>query len=126
MAKSTMAEKLTASDIYLLTIPLLITVLIAIGLVLLNMRLMSLPEEASGTVVVVFPPNYSPATIYDAVLNSDGRLLNNTWFDSAWVVYSEQDGFVAQLKAQGAWAAFNPALLQSITISGCFTSLPDT
>ena len=121
-----MAEKFTFSDFYLLSIPLLITLLIAAGIVALNLHLMSLDEEDSGTMIVVFPTEFSPATVFNAVLNADGRLINSTWFDSAWVVHSEQEGFVARLKAQGAWGTFNPALLQSITVSGCFIAVsPD-
>lgn len=121
-----MAEKFTFSDFYLLTIPLLITLLIAAGIIALNLRLMSLDAEESGTVIVAFPTDYSSANVFDAVLDADGRLINSTWFDSVWVVNSDKAGFVARLKAQGAWGVFNPALLQSITVSGCFVTVaPD-
>jgi hypothetical protein len=113
------------SDFWLLTIPLLVTLLIGAGLLALNLRISSLPDDSSGTVLVIFPPRFQPEHIFDSVLRADGRLINSTWFDSVWVVYSEQAGFVERLKAQGAWAALNPALLQSVSISGCFLVTPD-
>jgi hypothetical protein len=112
------------SDFWLLTIPLLVTLLIGIGLLALNLRISSLPDASSGTVLVVFPPRFEPDRIFASVLQADGRLINSTWFDSVWLVHSGQAGFVERLKAQGAWAALNPALLQSVTISGCFLVTP--
>lgn len=87
---------------------------------ILTLRSAALPDERSGTVVAVFPPDTEADDIFAAVLNADGRLVNATWFDSAWLVHSDQTGFVGRLREQGAWAAFRPALFQPLTLGGCF------
>ena len=99
---------------------LLITLVFWAGFMAFALRGAALSGEASGAVVVVFPPQRSMEQMFNAVLLSDGQLVNSTWFDSAWVVYSEQPGFVRRLKAAGAWAAFKPSLFSPITVAGCF------
>jgi len=85
-----------------------------------NLRDAALDPETSGTLVVVFPLGTTADSIFEAVLLADGRLVNGTWLDSAWVVHSDQPGFVKRLLTQGAWRAFEPGLFRTITVAGCF------
>ena len=113
------------SDAWLIVIPLLVTLLIGIGLIALNLRLATLADNAFGTVVAVFPASTSGDDIFDAVLQADGRLINSTLLDSAWIVHSDTPGFVQRLKSHGAWAVFKPSLFQPVSIAGCFVVVPD-
>ena len=71
-------------------------------------------------VAVVFPPQRDSAEIFDAITRAQGRLVTNTWLESAWIVQSEHTGFVRRLKTSGAWAVFKPSLFQPFTVGGCF------
>lgn len=110
----------TSSDVGLIVIPALVTLLVGLAVIALTLRLATLPDEATGTVVVVFPINTSAATIFDAVVQAEGRLVNNTLLDNVWIVHSERTDFVHRLKTKGAWSAFNPSMFQPITMAGCF------
>ena len=125
-SSAAMPNQRSLSDAWLIIIPLLVTLLIGIGLIALNLRLASLADDAAGTVVAVFPTSKTGNDIFNAVLQADGRLVNSTLLDSAWLVHSDTPGFVQRLKSHGAWAVFNPSLFQPVSISGCFIVLPDT
>lgn len=80
----------------------------------------ALPDTATGTVLAVFPLDRLPHEIYTAILQAGGGVAQNTWFDTIWLVQSDEAGFVGRLKAGGAWEVFAPQNLQSVTLGGCF------
>ena len=99
---------------------LLITVLFWLVFMGLVIRDAALPDAASDTVIVVFPPTQPTHDIYGGILRAHGQVVQNTWFDNIWLVRSATSGFVGRLKAEGAWAAFSPVAFQATMIGGCF------
>jgi hypothetical protein len=99
---------------------LLLTLVFWAGFMTLALRSAALPDEAAGTVAVVFPFGQRSEQSFNALLLAEGRLVSNTWLDTVWLVHSAKPGFVGRLKALGAWTAFKPSLLQSLTVGGCF------
>lgn len=104
----------------------ILVVLVWLVLMFVVLRAAALNDGASGVVAVVFPSQTTPALIFDAIHNAQGRIVNSTWLDSAWIVHSEQENFVARLKEQGAWSAFSADLFRPIMVSGCFLTIDRT
>ncbi len=88
------------------------------------LRNTTLGNEDSGAIIVVFPPTYSSDEIFSKILRAHGSLLRSTRFDTVWVVASSSPGFVARLKAQGAWVAFDTILLDPVALLSCFSAFP--
>jgi len=84
----------------------------------------ALPDEASGTVAVVFAPGSSESERLAAVLDADGYLQRDTRFGNIWVVYGERPGLAGRLRAGGAWQVFEPAVFEVIVLPGCVPGLP--
>jgi hypothetical protein len=91
--------------------------LIGMGVVLRQARL---PEATSGTVVVVFPPNYTTQRALSAIIRADGLLVRDSWFDSVWVVHGTRPDFVGALMREGAWGAYRATSFSPVVVKGCF------
>ncbi len=94
------------------------------GLLALAVYKAALPEQATGTVVVVFPPTMPADQVFAGVLHADGVLARETWFENVWIVYSNREGFVGRLKSQGALIIFAPVPFDSVAVGGCFGVAP--
>lgn len=97
-----------------------------VGFVALVLWHAALSDDASGTVVVVYPRALDDAEQFLAVLDAGGRLVQTTWLDNIWVVHGDEPGFVARLKHSGATAAFSYQPFQPVMAGGCFFALPPT
>ncbi len=64
---------------------LLGVVLLSGGLLALAVYKAALPEQATGTVVVVFPPTMPADQVFAGVLHADGVLARETWFENVWM-----------------------------------------
>lgn len=121
---ATTASKAPASNRCVGVVLALLLAVVCVPAVAIHGYRMSLPNHASGTLLVVFPPQLKASSVYQRVLAADGRLLQPvSWLGNAWVVYSETPAFVSRLKAAGAWRGFsvellNPAQLLSCTAGG--------
>ena len=99
---------------------LLLALVFWAGFMTLALRGAALPDEATGVVAVVFPLQRDADAVFNAIMLAEGRIVTNTWLDTAWIVQSDQPGFVKRLKDSGAWAVFKPSLFQPFTVGGCF------
>lgn len=106
--------------------PLLLVAALGFWAGFVGLVLWPLPDEASGTVVVVYPRAMDNAEQFINLLDADGRLVSTTWFDNIWVVHGDRSGFVARLKQDGAAAVFSYAPFQPVMLGGCFLGLPPT
>lgn len=79
-----------------------------------------LPASDSGTVLAVFPLNYSAERALGAIIRADGLLVRDTWFDNVWVVHAGEPGFVGRLSREGAWGAFHVGSFSPVVVKGCF------
>lgn len=87
--------------------------------------LASLPEDASGRVLVAFPPGLDPDARLLAIAAADGRPVLPVMGGLMWLAESAGDGsaaagFVGRLEAAGAWAAFRPETFAVLPDGGCF------
>jgi hypothetical protein len=60
--------------------------------------------------------------LFDKTLQAGGAVAGQTPVAGLWVVYSERAGFVGRLKAQGAWAVFQPVPFTAMTLGGCIAT----
>jgi hypothetical protein len=83
------------------------------------MRAAALPPDASGAMIVVFPPSTTENAALDAIVASGGKPVRRTWIASVWVVEGEGTGFAGRVIHKGALAAYSEFPL-SPQIAGCF------
>jgi len=82
--------------------------------------LASLPEDATGRVLVAFPPGLPSDARLLAIAEAGGRPVLPMLGGAAWLAEAEAPGFVGRLKAAGAWAAFRPETFAVLPGGGCF------
>jgi len=80
----------------------------------------ALPEERSGRVLVVFPPDLGADRRLLAIVGAGGRPVLHHLGGLMWLAESETGGFVGRLKQAGALAAFPPDLFAVLPQGGCF------
>jgi hypothetical protein len=99
-------------------------VLVWLAVLSLALRAAALPGEASGTMFVVFPPGISEDEAFASTIGAGGRPVRRAFGNFAWIVHAEEKGFVGQIEANGALAAFRsgPA---GIPLAGCFSFVSD-
>lgn len=108
-------------SIHRLALVVLFLILLLWGALLtLAMHQAVLPDKASGMVAVVFSPAMESDKMFTSVLRSDGLLVREIGFGNIWIVYSDNEGFVGRLKAEGAWSAFSPVVFDPLAVGGCF------
>lgn len=82
-----------------------------------------LPDDETGRVFAVFPPNQGREQAFAAAAQTEAVFVRGTWLGSGLVLQSDSPGFVARLKAAGAVAVFRATPFDLITLAGC-TGLP--
>ena len=106
----------------------LVLVVVVVGVWCLFMatalRGAALGDDATGTVLVVFPPFGDDYEAYAAIIDAGGGVLEKSFLANAWIARSAGPGFVGRLLDAGAWRAFDPAPIQPLVLVGCFTSVP--
>ena len=78
-----------------------------------------LPDETSGTVLAVFPPRSSQDEVFEAIAETDARIIRATLFSNAWIIENTEADFVARLKEAGALGAWKPVSGVSFAVGGC-------
>lgn len=90
--------------------------LIALGLLF---EAAALPPEASGTVIVLFPPGTKVAESVAAGAAAGAKLVSPSWFENVLVVADEAPGLARRLKEQGAIEVFENIRFAGISFAGC-------
>ena len=78
-----------------------------------------LADDDTGTVLVIFPTGYTASDNFERIVQAGGAFVGSTLLDQGWIVYSYDPGFVKRLKDKGAWAVFDPLLLDPAALVGC-------
>lgn len=78
-----------------------------------------LPDQTSGTVLALFPPRASQDRVFEAIAETDARIIRATLFSNAWIIESTAPDFVARLKQAGAIGAWKPVSGVSFAVGGC-------
>ena len=84
------------------------------------LRAAALPGEASGTMFVVFPPGISEREAFASTVAAGARPVRRALGSFLWIVHAEAAGFVGQIQANGALAAFRDGP-GGIPLAGCFS-----
>ncbi|MDQ7248790.1 hypothetical protein [Dongia sedimenti] len=79
----------------------------------------ALPPEASGTVIVLFPPGTGTAESVAAGAAAGAKLVSATWFENVLVVTDETPGLAGRLEEQGALGVFENLRIAGISFAGC-------
>jgi hypothetical protein len=87
--------------------------------IILALHKAMLADEDTGTVIVVFPVGSTTSGNFERVVQAKGAFVGSALLDQAWIVYSYDPGFVKRLKDKGAWAVFDPMLLDPAALIGC-------
>jgi hypothetical protein len=96
-----------------------VVLVVFLAVMAVTMRHAALPDEASGTVIVVFPAGLGEEEVFARLVRAGGRPLRRTWAPGVWVVAGEEKGFAGRLADEGALAAYRE-LPFSPQIAGCF------
>jgi hypothetical protein len=78
------------------------------------MRMSALPEDATGTMLVVFEPGITEDAAFAAITRAEAKLIRKTSLDFIWMV----DGSAGTLKREGVIGAYRELPI-SPTIAGC-------
>lgn len=78
-----------------------------------------LPSEASGVMVLIFPPTTSEASAVNSITAAGGRPISSGPLNLFWNVYGDEAGFVRRVEKNGALFALRnvPA---GPSLAGCF------
>lgn len=99
-------------------------VLVWLIAILVAVRLMMLPAEASGRLYVVFPPGTAGDEAYRAIISAGGRPIGAALGSWSWEAHGDGAGFAGRLSEQGALVAFRTSPL-GIPLAGCL-GIPKT
>lgn len=94
------------------------SVLAAIVLLVPVLRTASLPDTATGPMIVAFGPSTSFDEAFAAILEADGLPVRRTGFGNIWIVQAPQAGFVASVKETGAVGVYRDLPI-GIVLAGC-------
>lgn len=92
---------------------------VSLGAMAAAMRAAALPDDASGTMIVVFQPGTGEDEIFARLVAAGGAPMRPTWLPFVWVVAGEAPDFVGRIRAAGALGAYGE-LPFSPQIAGCF------
>lgn len=96
-----------------------------IPLITVHLHRTWLDDDASGSVVVIFPPTSSTRTVFRKVIDADGAIVRPvTWARQVWVVHSVKPGFAGRLRRSGAWGVYSTNLLSANALFSCFHLAP--
>jgi hypothetical protein len=93
------------------------------GIFGLTLRRAELPPEAGGRVVAIYPFGWSGEQSIAAALQTEARLVRETWLPNAIELTSEDAGFAARLRAAGAIGVYRAQPFDVFTLAGC-TGMP--
>ena len=100
----------------------LVAILLALWLLFfaLSLRFGQLSEQASGTMLAIFPPHWTIGERFEA-LHTDPQagLVRTTFLPNIWVVQSDSAGFAGALRQRGAWGVYDAQSFLSWTFGGC-------
>lgn len=82
-----------------------------------------LPPDAEGRVVVVYPFGWSGEAATAAALQTEARLVRETWLPNILEVISNQPGFAGRLQQSGAIGVYRAEPFNLFTLAGC-TGMP--
>jgi hypothetical protein len=93
---------------------------IAIWLVVMFvlMRKSALPDDATGTMLVVFDPGTPKDLALVAIVNAGAKPIRETAFGFIWVVNGSEAGLSGRLKSNGALGAYRELPINA-SIAGC-------
>jgi len=78
-----------------------------------------LRDQDTGAVLVFFPARSTARENFDRIVDAGGAFGGPALMGHAWLAYSYDAGFVGRLKGNGAWAVFDPLLLDPLALMGC-------
>lgn len=87
--------------------------------VILALHKAMLADEDTGNVIVIFPVGSTTSENFERVVRAKGAFVGSALLNQVWIVYSYDPGFVRRLKDKGAWAVFDPMLLDPVALIGC-------
>jgi len=105
----------TAVAFWALTVGVLTMMALSVVLALVT----RLPQEFSGTVLAVFPPRTPADEVFEAIDQTEARIIRATLFSNAWIIENTDPDFVARIKAAGALGAWKPVSGVSFAVGGC-------
>ncbi len=105
----------TAVAFWALTVGVLAMMVLSVALALAT----RLPQDFSGTVLAVFPPRTPADVVFDAIDQTDARVIRATLFSNAWIIENTDPDFVARLRDAGAIGAWKPVSGVSFAVGGC-------
>ena len=92
---------------------------VCLSLMALSIRSAALPADATGEVLVVFPPGTDSDDIFARLLLAGGKPVRQTWLDFVWVTASDRPGFAGRLMDRGAIGTYGEMPI-SPQLAGCF------
>lgn len=87
-----------------------------LGVMAVSLRAAALPPEASGTMLVVFPPQMQADAAFAALVRAGALPIRKTWLGFVWVASAPEAG---RLLTEGAMGTYRD-LPVSPEIAGCF------
>lgn len=93
---------------------------LAVWLVVMSISLgdAELEPEATGTVLATFPVRANQSDVFAAIIQAGGRPVRRTWLGFAWIADSDDWGFAARLKQNGATGVYRDMPLGP-SLGGC-------
>ncbi len=82
------------------------------------MRQSALPQDATGTMLVVFNPGTPKEQAFATIVNSGAKPIRETSFGFIWVVTGETPGLAGKLEQNGALGSYRDLPINA-TIAGC-------
>jgi hypothetical protein len=89
--------------------------LLAMGIL---MRQSALPNDANGTMLVVFEPGTAKDQAFASIVNAGAKPVRETAFGFIWVVTGDEAGLAGRLKANGALGSYRDLPINP-SIAGC-------
>ena len=85
---------------------------------LVLVRNVALPAEATGAMLAVFNPGVSETEAVQMISAAQGKIIKQSGVSFAWLVQSDEAGLAGRLKANGAIGAYRELPI-SIELAGC-------
>jgi hypothetical protein len=89
-------------------------IVVWLGIMIIVMRQATLPDTATGTMLVVFEPSTKSEAAFAAITRAGAKPIRQTAFGFIWVV----DGNAGELKSEGALGSYRELPI-SPEIAGC-------
>lgn len=89
------------------------------GLLGWTLQRAALPPEASGRVIAVYPFGWTELAVTAAAMQTEARLVRQTWLTNAVELASEDPGFAGRLRGSGAIAVYRAQPFTLFTLAGC-------